>query len=255
MTPKQHGMFINAMQAPYQLNGSAILTTTGNTVAEYDREYEVEKVVKQHSKSYYYVLSVSDVDDVFFKIYRGNKVAWWLHKTFGAVPSNAEDIGGDDWNTVRKRTHLPATLGAAHKDIDDAIAEHKEVVEHDKYVAELLETEPENLKMIGDLEKLQEGEPEDEPGHAQYSSNIAFSGNAVMQANPGSLFYIAPQADPELLVDGDVNIDGTLTIGGQTIEEKMTHYIADAIRDNTDKMMMEILEDGKPKESAGPSAQ
>ncbi len=159
----------------YQMPNVFTGTTTGAQEFDknYDKEYEVTKIIKKHSKGYYYIISVSDKDDVFFQIYHGGWIAYLWHKLLGVprplecpIAGGAGPRAGDDrdnWNSVRKRTHLPATLGAAYLEIDDTIEAHKEVVEHDEYAKELLKTEPENLKMIEGLERLerlQEGDPE-----------------------------------------------------------------------------------------------
>jgi hypothetical protein len=234
LTPAEHAAFAKQMCAPYTTATSVVLngTSTGNEPAVYDREYEVEQIVKKHSKGYYYLISVNDTDDVYFMVFNGSKLAYWLHKLTNRVPPNAEKVnaGGCDgnWDIVRKRTHLPATLGAAYQEIDEVVKAHKETyketLEHDDYIAGLLDTEPENLKMIEGLEKLQEGEPEAESSASScgYNSTVSFSG--ISQAT------------------------------GKMFEEKISEAITRSIQDKTDNLMLNLLEDGT-KESTGPKAQ
>ncbi len=146
---------------PSQASNNWIMTTTGTTQPQYNRENEVKRIIKKHSKGYYYTISVNDVEDVFFKAYRANKLGYWLHKVFRRVAWGEKitppEIG---YNPVRRRSHLPATLGAAYQEIDRIIADHKASLEHDDYISEMLKTSPENLKMIEGLERLENPEPE-----------------------------------------------------------------------------------------------
>ncbi len=135
----------------------------------YKKEYEVSKIVKRHTnKDFFYVISVSDTDDVFYQIWEGGWFSMLLFKAMGDRngyrKTNVNANRNTQWDAVRKRTHLPATIGATYLEIDDAIEKHiedsKVASDHDNYAEELLKTEPDNLKMIQGLEKLAEGEPE-----------------------------------------------------------------------------------------------
>lgn len=151
--------------SPIIYNTMGLGTTTGNDLTKYDREYEVEKVAKQHSKKYFYVISVSDTEDVHYQVYHGGKIAFWVFKLLIENPHYWKStIAGSNtsWKSIRKRTHLPATVGATYLEIDKDIEAHKQTLEHDAYAKGILEAEPDGLKMIEGLEKLQEGEPEDE---------------------------------------------------------------------------------------------
>ena len=134
------------------------MTTTGTTQPEYHKENMVAIIVKQHSKGYYYEITVNNYDNVRFLVYNGGKIRYLLQKLLGRSGKTIDGEG--QWFCVRKRTHLPATLGAAHLEIDKAVTDHKKAKEHSKYIKGILETEPDNLKMIEGLEKLAEGEPE-----------------------------------------------------------------------------------------------
>ena len=185
LTPAQHNQFLKQMMAPY-ISGTTVSfgTSTGNEPATYDEEDEVTKTTKQHSKGYYYVISVSDNADVFYQVFKGNKVAYVLHKVFGKIYPHKNPIDDNEvWKSVRKRTHLPATVGATYLEIDADILAHKEAMEHDGYAKGILAAEPEGLKMIEGLEKLAEGDPDDDypdgptpSGQAQYASSLGISG-------------------------------------------------------------------------------
>jgi hypothetical protein len=202
---------------------------------------------------------VSDTDDVFFQVFAAGNVALWHHKIvgrpFGMVKQVDSGTEGN-WNTVRKRTHLPATLGAVYQEIDAAIEAHKEVVEHDDYISGLLETEPENLKMIEGLEKLQEGDPDEveAPAFVGYNSTVSYSGIGLATSKQSPCFYMYTPPDPSVEVEGDMNINGTLRVDGKTFEEKISEAINQSMQAKTDELMMDLLEDGM-KESTGPKAQ
>jgi hypothetical protein len=195
LTTAQNNAFVKKMCSPYVTSTNIILngTSTGNEPAVYDRESEVKQIVKKHSKGYYYLISVSDTDEVFFMVYHASDLAYWVHKIIGAHLPSAKQVT-EGWGNVRKRTHLPATLGAAYQAIDEAVEAHKEtykeVMEHDEYIGGLLETEPENLKMIEGLEKLQEGDPETEAEEfVGYNTTVSFSGISLASSKQSSCFY------------------------------------------------------------------
>ena len=198
-------------------------TTTSNLIFNtteckpvYREEYEVSKIVKRHTnKDYFYVISVSDTDDVFYQIWEGGWFSMLLFKAMGDRngyrKTNVNASRNTQWDAVRKRTHLPATIGATYLEIDDAIEKHiedsKVASDHDNYAEELLKTEPDNLKMIQGLEKLAEGEPEADPQHGTtiginqgnvgggtYSNNIATA--------PGSgALYVSSSPTPDNQAD------------------------------------------------------
>ena len=228
LTPKQHNHFL---QKQYSLATTTTGTTTGNTTTApvYSRENEVTKKVKYHSKGYYYVISVSDTDDVFYEVYNGGRVAYLFHKVLGVSTYPQTNVDGHrHYNSVRKRTHLPATVGATYLKIDKLIEEHKASLEHNDYAKGILETEPDNLKMIEGLEKLQEGEPEDD---ASGGASLPYSSH-LSGAGTGALFT------PSVQCDGDLEVAGGLKVDGQTLDNK----IAEAIRDRTDAEMMALVD-------------
>jgi hypothetical protein len=222
------------MQHAYQTSNNFTGTTTGNTTTApvYSRENEVTKKVKYHSKGYYYVISVSDIDDVSYQVYNGGRVSFLLHKATGMAHWPRSVDGTRGWKNVRKRTHLPATIGATYVEIDKLIEAHKASLEHNTYTKDLLGVEPDNLKMIEGLEKLQEGDPGGEvldyatgAGASQYSSKLTVSG-------AGAFFT------PSVQCEGDLEVAGELKVDGQTLDNK----IAEAIRDRTDAEMMALVD-------------
>jgi hypothetical protein len=214
-------------------------TSTGKP--EYNKEYEVEQVVKKHSKGYYYVISVSDTDDVFYQVFHAGKIAYWVHKITGKVHLSGLPIGepvATTWSSVRKRTHLPATVGATYLEIDKEIEEYKKTLEHDDYAKGILETEPDNLKMIEGLEKLHEGDPDhpmngNSPTYAFGSDpNAGFSSSNVISASDSFYMTVAEAYD--------VNVGGTLKVDGLTFEDKIQKAITKSLAERQAELVADM---------------
>lgn len=190
---------------------SYTITTTGDEYnALYSRECEVSRIIKRTKDGYFFIITVDATDDVFYRVWRGGMFPYVIAKMFKKF---APDIKGnrDSWNLIPKRTHLPATLGAAYEKIEEAIKEDIENMDHEQYVKDMLKTSPENLKMIGGLERLAEGDadaPKADPNAgsshsvgATYSNNISVSGSGTAITNqtgnalagqPGGLISFTP---------------------------------------------------------------
>ncbi len=170
MTEKQAAqLMVPATQIPTVFTGTSttFLSDSQPNSDTMGRE-QVEKTA-QHSKGYYYKIRVNSDDTVNYQIYEGGRLARLIyavtHATTGPPIWQASGAPSSEWSSVRKRTHLPATLGECYEKIDEEIAQLKEAKEHTEYAKGLLDTDPENLKMIGDLEALQEGEGDDGVDH------------------------------------------------------------------------------------------
>ena len=219
-------------------------TTTGDAPS-YRREYEVSRIVKR-SKGYFYVISVDATDDVFFRVWKVGMFPYMIAKMFKRF---GRDIDGnrESWNSVTKRTHLPATLGSAYEKVDEAIKEDIGNLEHDRYVKDMLKTDPENLKMIGGLERLQEGDvdgPEEDlnvgTSHSVggvYSNQLAVtSGNSVYTGPGATITFDTPEVKMGDLSAGEVTAD-KIILNGTDLEEK----IVDTVRDATELLKAEVL--------------
>lgn len=233
LSADQANLFFNKT---YQDHTAWTLTTTGTTQPEYDREYEVATITKKHSKKYskkyWYTISVSDTEDVHYIVYHTGNLMYWLCKLLHKEPNESLSHG---WVSVKKRTHLPATLGAAYQEIDKVVAGHKETMEHDEYLTEMLKTDPENLKMIEGLEKLEEGEPEAEPEGA--SPPTAATG-------PGQVYTYFNN----VAVGGMGTFSGNASATSKSIAGELEAHVAEAEVEKTDKMMMEMVKDASYKE-------
>ncbi len=213
-------------------------TTTGND-PEWAREYEVTKIVKRAKNGYFFIISVDVSDNVFYRVWKGGWFPFLVAKTFKAF---AADIDGNKstWNSVTKRTHLPATIGSAYEMIDGAIKGDMEDRDHNRHIKEMLKTKPENLKMIGSLEKLAEGDVDAKDDDPAVSSNA--SSNWVA----GSSF--APPGNTITFQNPPVQ-SGTIT-GVSTLEAEkivlngtdLSQVVSDKIKEATDEMLLKLAD-------------
>lgn len=219
------------------------ITTTGND-PEWEKEYEVSRIVKRAENGYFFVISVDATDNVYYRIWEGGWFPYLVAKMFKRFGA---DIDGNKttWNSVTQRSHLPATLGSAYEMIDEAIKGDMEDHDHDLYVRDLLTTKPENLKMIGSLEKLAEGDvdaPEEDPntgsshmvGGLTYSNAVAVTGlsaamSSAIAGQPGNVMSFTNSAGP-----GDITGVATMEaknilLNGRDIEETMSEKVKEAV--------------------------
>ena len=175
---------------PGGLSGTNYTITTTGALPSWQREYEVSRIVKRAGNGYFFVISVDATDNVCYRVWKGG---WFPYLVAKAFKRFGEDIDGNrtSWNSVTQRTHLPATLGSAYEKIDAAIKGDMEDRDHDSYIKEMLKTKPENLKMIGNLEKLAEGDvdaKDDDPSINSGSSNATSNWvSGVQQLPPGNM--------------------------------------------------------------------
>jgi hypothetical protein len=252
LTPEQANKFVTAM-IPHAKNYQSNIIFSGMAEANgivrpaYQKENQVRKVVRQHSKGYYYVISVSDTDDVFYQVYNGGKLGYLSHKATGLPHWPRDCIAANAvWKSIRKRTHLPATVGAAYLEIDKDIEAHKQTLEHDDYAKGVLDAEPDGLKMIEGLEKLAEGDPDDEVKQISVPAyGFNSSPNSGMYTSGPQSFYLssASEKTTALLCDGDVEIKGDLTIDGQSFDDKVSEALSKSIVAKQDASIMAIVEE------------
>jgi hypothetical protein len=206
-------------QAAYSTSATnwTITTTGATTSVTHNREFEVSRIVKRE-KGYFYVISVDACDEVFYRVWKGGRIPYYFAKIFGRFGRDIEGNNGT-YQSVTKRSHLPATLGSAYDMIHADIDEDRKQRNHGKYVADMLTTPPENLKMIGDLERLDKGDPDAEPMPQPPLNGAAFgiSGNGYTYAMGASGGAIS--------ASGDMEVEGSLTVGGKSIEEMVTEQM------------------------------
>ena len=226
-------------------------TITQGTNDEWRKEYEVSRIVRRAKNGYFFVVSVDGTDDVAFRVWKCGLFPFLVAKVFGRFGRDIHgSIGG--WNTVTKRSHLPATLGSAYEKIDAAIQADIENEDHEGYVKELLGTSPENLKMIGGLEKLAEGDvdvKDDDPsinsgsshnvGGYTYSNNLTVSGSA-QAAQPGNTLSFQNTSA------STGNITGVSTLEAEKIVlngTDLSQLVSDCVKEATDEMVLKLSEE------------
>jgi len=224
--------------------------TTTESSPSYQGDLQVTRIVKRDGNGYFYVISVDATDEVYYRVWKGGMTSYLFAKVFKRL---GRDIDGNkkSWHSVTKRSHLPATLGSAYDMIESTIQEDKDEREHAAYIKDMLKTKPENLKMIGQLEELQEGDADDDavghqaPHHLNGTSSNASSnwvGTSInspglasspgpLATQPGSMVSFAPP--PPSLSMGDeevikVDSDGKISFG-----DKMAMAIRQAAQNET----------------------
>jgi hypothetical protein len=129
------------------------LTSTGNGAFFGDgettkkvNEYKTRTIRKNYKGRYYALIKVyEDNDEVYYSINRGRGLKWmtwylpWWEFRFEGV---------------KPRESLEATLGVTYLKIDQTLEAMKENKKHAKFVKDILKTDPDNLKMIAELDKL-----------------------------------------------------------------------------------------------------
>ena len=175
ISTQQHNSFMQQQLQNQQISNNlsyskgGILTSTGKgytgVIPDWaylnmmqNHEVEIRKIstkVRKHNKGYYSDVAVLASDVVCWKVIKTNPVGIFLYKLGLNKKHNVKE-----WNTSSKYDKLEATLGAAYIAIEkevDALIRRKD---HKKFVKDILNTDPDNLKMISELKKL-DGQVED----------------------------------------------------------------------------------------------
>jgi len=141
---------------PYTYINTTTNLYTPDQQVDLNKNY-VSRIVRRYNNKYFYSISVSLTDNVYYRVWKGGIFPFICAKLFRY--SFSDDIKGNQsiWSMMKKRSHLPATIGAAYETIDQMIKNDIKERDHKVYIKGLLKTHPENLKMISGLETLQEG--------------------------------------------------------------------------------------------------
>lgn len=120
-------------------------------VADTNYKYNfISRIITTYEDRYWSLIKVNENGQVYFKLFRG----WWgrfLYK-FGIV--RGSDLY---WDSVPPRDELASTLGLTHLQIEHMIKKDLEKRASIKNIKELCTTDPDNLKMIAELDKLDKG--------------------------------------------------------------------------------------------------
>ena len=111
----------------------------------------ISRIVTTYEDRYWSLIKVNENGQVYFKLFRG----WWggrfIYK-FG-IRRETELY----WDSIPPREKLEATLGATYLCIEGMIKKDLEKRTSIKNIKELCKTDPDNLKMIAELDKLDKG--------------------------------------------------------------------------------------------------
>ena len=150
---------------PYVFGPSPNMTWTDQPEAA-PREKNMATICKRHeNKKYWFEIMVQPNDQVQYRIFYKK----WYRRMFRNVDSDSDAAywafpqSFTDWKSVSERSTLEATIGAAYLSIDEAVKEDWENVNHASNVMEILKkADFDGMKMISELEKLENGPPEGE---------------------------------------------------------------------------------------------
>jgi len=141
--------------------------------SNYKYKFVTHKVTSYEDK-YWSVVRVNEEGHVWYKVFRG----WWG----GRFLYRCGILRGYSlyWESIPKREKLEATLGAAYLGVDQTITDDKKRRKQIKFIQETCKTDPDNLKMISELDKLDKGVGvEDGPTGDMYAQQFTVSGSGT----------------------------------------------------------------------------
>lgn len=100
-----------------------------------DRKTMRSRIVS-YPNGYWAKITVSDNDHVTYKLFNSG----WLAKTFHKI--GFRKVLSADWDAVKQRDTVEATLGATYMAIDEAIAEDMKKSKHDVFLKEMIKNGP-----------------------------------------------------------------------------------------------------------------
>jgi len=111
----------------------------------------ISRIVNTYEDRYWSIIKVNENGQVYFKIFRG----WWG----GRLLYKCGILRGTKlyWDSVPLREKLESTLGSTYLQIEHMMKKDLERRNSVKNVKELCKTDPDNLKMIAELDKLDKG--------------------------------------------------------------------------------------------------
>ncbi len=112
---------------------------------------------------YWSVIRVNEQGQVYFKVFRGWFGGRWLYRC-GLF--RGQTIY---WESVPSREKLESTLGLTHLKIEEVISQDKKRHENIEFIKAICKTDPDNLKIIAELDKLDKGVD------VSYNEGVAFS--------------------------------------------------------------------------------
>ena len=123
----------------------------------------VSNTITVHADRYWSVIRVNEQGQVYFKVFRGWFGGRWLYRC-GILRGYTLY-----WESVPSREKLESTLGLTHLKIEEMISQDKKRRENVEFVKAICKTDPDNLKIIAELDKLDKGVD------VSYNSDVSFT--------------------------------------------------------------------------------
>ena len=120
-------------------------------VSETNYKYNfISRIITTYEDRYWSLIKVNENGQVYFKLFRG----WWGRFLYRLGVVRGSDLY---WDSVPPRDELASTLGLTYLKIECMIKKDLEKRASIKNIRELCTTDPDNLKMIAELDKLDKG--------------------------------------------------------------------------------------------------
>ena len=129
----------------------------------YDQDSDVvASKLTGHGDGFWSEIRIYDNDYIRFQLHRGSrfkKLLFWMGLSDGPKDSEGQRAAWDSIGThqLDPGYKLESNLGKTYLLIDEMIAGEMKDEEHRKFIRGIADTDPENLKMIAGLKKLDEG--------------------------------------------------------------------------------------------------
>jgi len=129
----------------------------------YTHHASISNIITVHPDRYWSVIRVNEQEQVYYKVFRGWFGGRWLYR--------CGILRGYDlyWESVQSREKLESTLGLTHLKIEEMIKKDKKRLEKIDFVKAICKTDPDNLKIIAELDKLDKGIDQ------SYDEGVAFT--------------------------------------------------------------------------------
>ena len=111
----------------------------------------VSNTITVHADRYWSVIRVNEQGQVYYKVFRGWFGGRWLYRC-GILRGYSLY-----WESVPSREKLESTLGLTHLKVEEMISKDKKRRKNIEFVKEICKTDPDNLKIIAELDKLDKG--------------------------------------------------------------------------------------------------
>ena len=111
----------------------------------------ISNIITVHADRYWSVIRVNEQGQVYYKVFRGWFGGRWLYRC-GILRGYTLY-----WESVLSREKLESTLGLAHLKIEELIKQDKKRLEKVEFIKAICKTDPDNLKIIAELDKLDKG--------------------------------------------------------------------------------------------------